>query len=69
MPMDEISDRLEEFKKSGLIADYEVMVADDSVRTRVVAPANTDIVKLKAFLVDALGAHLSESQINVEAPP
>ncbi|MCC7346679.1 MAG: hypothetical protein IT538_04705 [Variibacter sp.] len=67
MPMEEISDKLEEFKRSGLIADYEILVADDSMRTRVVAPAGANVANLKAFLVDALGATLSESQINVEA--
>ena len=32
--MGEITNRLEEFKKSGLIADYELVVVDDSVRVR-----------------------------------
>jgi len=69
MPMNEIADRLEEFKKSGLIAEYEVLVADDSVRTRIVAPPGEDAGKLKAFIVEALGSLLSESQVNVEEAP
>jgi hypothetical protein len=65
-PMDDIADRLSEFKSSGLIADYEVMVADDSVRVRIVAPRGQDAAKVKSFVVETLAGKLSESQVSVE---
>lgn len=65
--MDEITDRLAEFKNSGLIAEYEVMVVDDSIRVRVVAPPNQDASKVKSFIVETLAGLLSESQVNAEA--
>jgi hypothetical protein len=64
--MEEITDRLVEFKSSGLIADYEVMVVDDSIRVRVVAPRNQDPGKVKSFIVETLAGLLSESQVNAE---
>ena len=65
--MDEITDRLAEFKNSGLIAEYEVMVVDDSIHVRVVAPPNQDAGKVKSFIVETLAGLLSESQVNAEA--
>jgi fructose 1,6-bisphosphatase len=65
-PTDEIAERLEEFKGSGLIADYEVLVADDSVRLRIVAPRGQDPAKVKSFMVETLAGKLSESQISIE---
>jgi len=65
--MDDIEERLRDFLNSGLIADYEILVADDSVRVRIVAPRNQDAAKVKAFLVDAFAGILSETQISVEA--
>ena len=65
-PMDDITDRLSEFKSSGLIADYEVMVADDSVRVRIVAPRGQDAAKVKSFVVETLAGKLSESQVSVD---
>ncbi len=67
--MDEIMVRLEEFKRSGLIVDFEVMVVDDSIRVRVVAPRGEDAAGVKSFIVDALSGRLSQSQVNVESPP
>ncbi len=67
--MDDINERLAEFQKSGLIAEYEVLVADDSVRVRVVAPADQDAAKVKAFIADTFAGILSATQINVEAAP
>ena len=67
MPENDIAERLREFKSSGLIADYEVMVADDSVRVRIVAPRGQDAAKVKAFVVETLAGKLSESQVSVEA--
>jgi fructose 1,6-bisphosphatase len=66
--MDEINERLSEFKGSGLIADYEVLVADDSVRLRIVAPKGQDTAKLKSFLVETFAGILSETQVVVEPP-
>jgi hypothetical protein len=66
-PMDDLTSRLDDFKGSGLIADYEVLIADDSVRVRIVAPAGQDAASVKSFVVDAFAGKLSESQINVEA--
>lgn len=65
--MDKIGERLAEFKNSGLIADYTLVEVDDSIRVRVVAPANQDAASVKSFLVDALTGLLSESQVSVEA--
>jgi hypothetical protein len=64
--MDDITDRLSSFKSSGLIADYEVMVADDSVRVRIVAPRGQDAAKVKSFVVETLAGKLSESQISID---
>ena len=66
-PMDEITDRLDDFKGPGLIAEYEVLIADDSVRVRIVAPAGQDAASVKSFVVDAFAGKLSESQISVDA--
>jgi fructose 1,6-bisphosphatase len=66
MPMYDITHRLSEFKSSGLIADYEVMVADDSVRVRLVAPRGQDAAKVKSFVVETLAGKLSESQVSVD---
>lgn len=68
MAIDEIDERLRGFKDSGLIADYEVIVVDDSVRVRLVAPAGKDSSKLKPFIVETLAGLLSESQVRVEDP-
>jgi fructose 1,6-bisphosphatase len=65
-PMDDITDRLSEFKSSGLIADYEIMVADDSVRVRIVAPRGQDAAKVKSFVVETLAGKLSESQVSID---
>ena len=68
--IDVISERLSEFKGSGLIAEYEVLVADDSVRLRIVAPEGQNPAKVKAFVVETFAGILSATQINVEpAPP
>ena len=68
--MDAISERLSEFKNSGLIAEYEVLVADDSVRIRIVAPEGQDPAKVKSFVAETFAGILSGTQINVEpAPP
>ena len=68
--IDEITTRLEEFKRSGLLADYEVMVVDDSIRLRIVAPRNKDAAGVKSFVVETFAGLLSDSQVNVEeAPP
>ena len=64
--IDEIGDRLSEFKSSGLIADYELLVVDDSIRVRVVAPRDQDAASVKSFIVESLAGLLSESQVNVE---
>jgi hypothetical protein len=64
--LDEIGARLDEFKNSGLIADYEIVVVDDSVRLRVAAPAAQDVAKVKSFIVETLAGLVSESQIRVE---
>lgn len=63
---DEISERLADFKKSGLVADFEMMVVDDSIRVRIVAPRNQDPAKVKGFIVETLAGLLSESQVSVE---
>ena len=65
-PVDEITSRLDDFKSSGLIADYEVMIADDSVRVRIVAPSGEDAASVKSFVVEAFAGKLSESQISVD---
>ncbi len=62
----EITKRLDGFKESGLIADYEVVVVDDSVRVRIVAPADQDPAGVKDFVVEALAGRLSGSQVSVE---
>jgi hypothetical protein len=69
--MDDINDRLNEFKGSGLIAAYEILVADDSVRVRIVAPEGQDPAKVKAFIAETFAGKLSGTQISVEAasPP
>ena len=66
MAMDEIGDRLAEFKNSGLIADYELVVADDSIRVRITAPRGQNTAKVKIFIVESMAGLLSESQVNVE---
>jgi hypothetical protein len=63
----EITKRLDGFKQSGLIDDYEVMIVDDSIRVRIVAPRNEDPAGVKAFVVDALAGRLSASQVSIEA--
>lgn len=68
MAIGEIENRLTEFKNSGLIHDYEIVVVDDSVRLRIVAPAGQDAAAVKAFVADALAGRLSDSQISIEAP-
>ena len=65
--MDELVDRLDGFKQSGLIVDYEVIVVDDSIRLRLVAPANQDPGEVRTFVADALSGLVSESQIQVDA--
>ncbi|MBX6426289.1 MAG: hypothetical protein IRZ09_10270 [Variibacter sp.] len=64
--IDEIGDRLAEFKNSGLIADFEIAVADDSIRVRVTAPRGQNVAKVKSFIVESLEGLLSGSQVNVE---
>jgi hypothetical protein len=66
MAAQEIADRLAEFKKSGLIVDYEIMEVDDSVRVRIVAPRSQDPATVKTFVVDSLAGRLSGPQVNVE---
>ncbi|HEX2216610.1 MAG TPA: hypothetical protein VHG27_07975 [Xanthobacteraceae bacterium] len=65
----EITERLEEFTKSGLIVSYELMEVDDSVRVRIVAPRSQDAGTVKTFIVESLAGLLSESQVNVEESP
>lgn len=67
--IDDISERLEEFKNSGLIAEYEMVVVDDSVRLRIVPPSGGEDATLKSFIVDAFAGVLSPSQIAVERAP
>lgn len=68
--IEEITSRLEEFTRAGLLTDFEVMVVDDSIRLRIVAPKATDAAGVKAFVVEAFAGLLSDSQISVdEAPP
>jgi hypothetical protein len=64
---DEIAERLEGFKKSGLITAYEVMEVDDSIRVRITAPRNQQPADVKQFVVESLSGLLSGSQINAEA--
>jgi hypothetical protein len=64
--IDEINDRLAEFKSSGLIADFEIVVTDDSIRVRVQAPRGQNAPKVKAFVVESLEGLLSGSQVSVE---
>jgi hypothetical protein len=64
--MGEITNRLEEFKKSGLIADYELVVVDDSVRVRVTAPRNQQVGSVKSFVVESMAGLVSDSQVSVE---
>ena len=63
----EITDRLEGFKQSGLVADYEIMEVDDSIRVRLVTPSGQDAGKVKSFVVETLAGLLSESQVSVDA--
>ncbi|MGE0752546.1 MAG: hypothetical protein AB7K64_18390 [Variibacter sp.] len=69
--MEDINDRLNEFKGSGLIAEYEILVADDSVRVRIIAPEGQDPAKVKSFIAETFAGKLSGTQISVEAanPP
>ena len=69
--MDDINDRLNEFKGSGLIAEYEILVADDSVRVRIIAPEGQDPAKVKSFIAETFAGKLAGTQISVEAasPP
>jgi hypothetical protein len=67
--LDEITSRLEEFKNSGLIEHYEILVVDDSVRVQVRAPASQDVATVKEFLGEAFSTLLSPSQLNVESAP
>lgn len=62
----EIKARLNEFKKSGLIADFEIIEGDDSIRVRTFAPKSQDAAKVKDFIVDALSGLLNVSQVSVE---
>jgi hypothetical protein len=64
--IDEINDRLVEFKNSGLIADFEIVVADDSIRARVHAPRGQNAAKVKEFVVESLAGLLSDSQVSIE---
>jgi hypothetical protein len=64
--MDDIAERLSEFKSSGLIETFEILVADDSVRVRIVAPRGQDAGSVKSFVVETLAGVLSESQVSVE---
>jgi fructose 1,6-bisphosphatase len=66
--MDDINERLSEFKSSGLIDDFEILVVDDSVRVRIVAPRGQDAGGVKSFVVETLAGVLSESQVSVEQP-
>ncbi len=64
--IDEITARLEEMKKSGLIAEFELLDVDDSIRVRVMAPKSQDAAEIKDFIVEALAGLLSGSQVHVE---
>jgi hypothetical protein len=64
--IDEINDRMAGFKNSGLIADFEIVVTDDSIRVRVTAPRGQNAAKAKEFIVESLEGLLSGSQVNVE---
>ena len=66
MAAETITARLEEFKQSGLAADYEIIEVDDSIRVRILAPRNQDVAKVKTFAAESLEGLLSESQISVE---
>jgi fructose 1,6-bisphosphatase len=65
----EITKRLDGFKESGLIVDYEVLVVDDSIRVRIVAPRGEDAAGVKTFVVEALAGRLSGSQVSVDSAP
>lgn len=64
--LDEIGTRLEDFKNAGLIAAFEVIAVDDSVRVHIVTTAAQDAVKVKSFIAEALAGLLSASQISVK---
>lgn len=64
--MEKIGERLAEFKSSGLIADYELVEVDDSIRVHIVAPGNQEAASVKSFVVDALAGLLSESQVSID---
>ena len=64
--IDEINDRLAGYKSSGLIEDFELVVADDSIRVRVTAPRGQNAPKVKAFIVESLEGLLSGSQVSVD---
>jgi len=64
--IDDIGGRLAEYKSSGLIQDFEIVVADDSIRLRVVAPRGQNAAKVKTFIVESLEGLLSGSQVSVE---
>ncbi|MEA2933792.1 MAG: hypothetical protein QOD74_438 [Variibacter sp.] len=67
MAINEVEDRLTEFKNSGLIHDFEIIVVDDSIRLRVVAPSGKDAAEVKSFVADALAGRVSDSQISIES--
>jgi fructose 1,6-bisphosphatase len=66
MAAEKITDRLEEFKQSGLAAGYEIMEVDDSIRVKIVAARGHAAAKVKEFAVESLAGLLSDSQISVE---
>lgn len=66
--VDDINERLSEFKSSGLIEDFEILVVDDSIRVRLVAPRGQDSASVKSFVVETLAGVLSDSQVSVEQP-
>jgi len=63
---EDITERLSEFKSSGLIETFEILITDDSVRVRIVAPRGQDADSVKSFIVETLSGVLSESQVSVE---
>lgn len=65
---DDISERLAEFKASGLIADYALLILDEGIRVRIVAPPGQDGATVKSFIVDAFAGVLSQSQVALEEP-
>jgi hypothetical protein len=67
--MDEITERMDGFKSSGLIAAYEVIIVDDSVRLRLVAGRDQEPGEVRSFVAEALSGLLSQAQINVEKNP